>query len=318
MIIILHSCIESVSMPTDVTDAKDGTDNFSSIKDAIEAAPNYNLRRFYIRIKEGRHVENIIIGKEKMNAAIIGDGIGKTIISGNRSHSGGFATYMTATVVAQDITFENVAAPYKNRAVALTNQAPHSAFFRCSFSGYQDKLYAKKEVYFFRECEICGMVDFIFGKGNIVFQNCVIYARDPLPGQSNTITAQGRELQSKKDGTVIHNCTITAAEDLHQHRSKVKTYLVRPQGSHSRTVSMQSFLDDIVDPHGWLNWTGHKLDQPYYAEFDNRGPGANTNARVKWGLVINSTIAAKYTIRNFIKGHEWIPAMRIPFHLDLL
>ena len=183
--------------------------------------------------------------------------------------------------VAQDITFENVAGPYKNQAVALTNQAPHSAFFRCSFSGYQDTLYAKEEVQFFRECEIYGTVDFIFGKANVVFQNCVIYACNPLPGQSNTITAQGRQLQSDKDGTVIHNCTITAAKDLRQNISKVKTYLGRPWGSHSRTVIMQSFLDDNINPHGWLNWTGHKLDQPYYAEFDNRGPGANTNARVK-------------------------------------
>lgn len=87
-----------MSMPTDITAAKDGTGNFSSIKDAIEAAPNYNSRRFYIRIKEGHYVENIIIGEEKTNVAIIGDGIGKTIISGNRSHSGGFATYETATV----------------------------------------------------------------------------------------------------------------------------------------------------------------------------------------------------------------------------
>lgn len=52
-------------MPTSVIVAKDGSGNFSLIKDAIEAAPNYQSTRFYIRIKEGFYVENIIVGKEK-------------------------------------------------------------------------------------------------------------------------------------------------------------------------------------------------------------------------------------------------------------
>lgn len=186
--------------------------------------------------------------------------------------------------VAQDITFENVAGRLKNQGIALTSEADHSAFYKCSFKGFQDTIYAKKGIQFFRECEIYGTVDFIFGEASVVFQNCIICARNPLQGQSNTITAQGRKSQDDDDGTVIHNCTITATEELCQHRSQVKTYLGRPWGSHARTVIMQSFLDDIIDPHGRLNWTGHKLDQPYYAEFDNRGPGANTNARVRWDL----------------------------------
>lgn len=98
MIITLPYWIQCRSMPTDVTVAKDGTGNFSSVKDAIAAAPNYQLTRFYIRIKEGSYIENIIFGKEKRNIAIIGDGIGKTVISGNRSRGSGISTYMTATV----------------------------------------------------------------------------------------------------------------------------------------------------------------------------------------------------------------------------
>ncbi|KAM7462499.1 hypothetical protein LguiA_030620 [Lonicera macranthoides] len=325
MIINLPYWIQCRSLPTDVIVAKDGTGNFSIIKDAIEAAPNYGLTRFYIRIKEGSYIENIIIGKEKRNIAIIGDGIGKTIISGNRSRGIGIGTYKTATVgvngdgfFAQGITFKNVAGPLNYQAVALKSEADQCAFYQCSFEGFQDTLYAKRGIQFFTECEIYGTVDFIFGKASAVFQNCIIYARTPLPGQSNTITAQGREEPQGIDGTVIHNCTITATKDLRQQGSKVKTYLGRPWGIYSRTVIMQSFLDNIIDPHGWLNWTGRTLDRPYYAEFDNRGPGASTNARVKWALVINRSAAAEFSVRNFIQGHKWIPAIGIPVHLDLL
>ncbi|KAM7466531.1 hypothetical protein LguiB_014093 [Lonicera macranthoides] len=325
MIINLPYWIECRSMPTDVIVAKDGTGNFSLVKDAIEAAPNYSSTRFYIRIKEGSYIEHIIIGKEKRNIAIIGDGIGKTIISGNRSRGSGIGTDLTATVgvygngfFAQGVTFRNVAGPLKHQAVALTSEADRCAFYQCSFEGFQDTLYAKMGIQFFRECEIYGTVDFIFGKASVVFQNCIIYARTPLPGQSNTITAQGREAPEGIDGTIIHNCTITATEDLRQQGSKVKTYLGRPWGTYSRTVIMQSFLDNIIDPHGWLNWTGHTLDRPYYPEFDNRGPGASTNARVKWALVINRATAAEYSVRNFIQGHKWIPTIGIPVHLDLL
>ncbi|KAG9150089.1 hypothetical protein Leryth_026593 [Lithospermum erythrorhizon] len=51
-----------------------------------------------------------------------------------------------------------------------------------------DTLYVHSLRQFYRECDIYGTVDFIFGNAAAVFQNCNIYARKPMPNQKNTIT----------------------------------------------------------------------------------------------------------------------------------
>ncbi|KAL7207688.1 hypothetical protein ACSBR1_029607 [Camellia fascicularis] len=107
----------------------------------------------------------------------------------------------------------------------------------------------------------------------------------------------------------MQNCTIKAADDLRQENFKFKTFLGRPWGNLSRTIIMQSYLDDIIDPKGWLEWNGRSPDRVYYAEYKNEGPGANTGGRVPWEKVINSSIeATNFTLRNFIEGDKWIPA----------
>ncbi|KAL7184680.1 hypothetical protein ACSBR2_026761 [Camellia fascicularis] len=314
------------SMPIYTTVAQDGSGNFTRIADAILAAPNYSKRRYYIKIKAGFYRENIFVGEQKTNLTFVGDGMNKKVISGNKSYGGGFKTYDTATAgiegqgfVAQDITFENTAGPYKNQAVALRNQAENSAFFKCRFQGYQDTLYTVRGKQFFRECEIYGTVDFIFGNAAVFFQNSIIYAKKPLNLQTNTITAQKREKQDEKTGTIMQNCTIKAADDLRQQNFKFKTFLGRPWGNFSRTIIMKSYLDDIIDPKGWLEWNGRSPDRVYYAVYKNTGPRANTGGRVPWEKVINSSIeATNFTLRNFIEGDKWIPATGIPFFLDLL
>ena len=77
--------------------------------------------------------------------------------------------------------------------MAARNGADLSTFYHCSFEGYQDTLYTHSLRQFYRECDIYGTVDFIFGNAAVVFQDCNIYPRLPLQGQFNaiSITAQG-------------------------------------------------------------------------------------------------------------------------------
>ncbi|KAF8387678.1 hypothetical protein HHK36_026332 [Tetracentron sinense] len=312
----------------DVIVDRDGSGNFTKISDAISSAPNLSSRHYYIKIRAGVYVENIFIEDHKTNIVLIGDGMDHTIITGNRSFDGGFKTYDTATVgirgngfIARDITFENAAGPNNMQAVALMSESNSSAYYKCRFLGYQDTLYAKNGRQFYRECEIYGTVDFIFGNAAVVLQNSKIYARKPLLGQSNTITAQGRESRDNVGGTSIQNCTIKPApgSDLRQ----VETYLGRPWKKFSRTVILQSQLDGIINPQGWSEWDGRAsgLDTLYYGEYQNRGPGANTKDRVNWPgykIITSSTEAAKFTVREFIQGNTWIPSTGIPFLPDLI
>ncbi|KAJ7982449.1 Pectinesterase [Quillaja saponaria] len=181
---------------------QDGTDNFTTIGQAIEVAPNFLTPEdgfFIIYAREGLYEEYIIVGTNKKNILLIGDGINKTIITGNHSFVDGWTTFNSSTFavsgerfMAVDVTFRNTAGPQKHQAVALRSNADLSTFYRCSFEGYQDTLYVHSLRQFYRECDIYGTVDFIFGNAAAVFQSCNIYARKPLPGQQNAVTAQGR------------------------------------------------------------------------------------------------------------------------------
>ena len=92
--------------------------------------------------------------------------------------------------VAMNITFRNTAGAIKHQTVTVRNGPDMSTFYTCSFEAYQDTLYTHSLRQFYRECDIYGTVDLIFGNTAVVFQNCNIYPRLPISGQFNSITAQ--------------------------------------------------------------------------------------------------------------------------------
>ncbi|XP_073138198.1 pectinesterase-like [Henckelia pumila] len=305
--------------------SKDGRGNFNTIAEAVAATPNNSPQRTVIEIRKGVYYENIIVAEEKTNICFVGDGMNLTIISGHKNANiMRLHTWKTTTVqiraagfIAKYITFENTAGPKMKQAVALASYGDHSAFYKCRFSGYQDTLNPQMNTQFYRECEVYGTVDFIFGNAKVLFQNCRIYAHKALPEQSNTITAQGRESANKDTGTVMQNCNFSGTDDLN-----VKTYLGRPWKSHSRTVIMKSFLGELIDPRGWLEWPGvRRFDNVYDVEFDNHGPGAalSKNQRANWSHVIyDRAEAVKFTTRNFIDSEHWIKSTGIPYYPDFL
>ncbi|XP_068316421.1 pectinesterase 2-like [Pyrus communis] len=316
------------STPTaDVVVAQDGSGNYKTIKAALDAAAaRSGSKRFVIHVKRGVYKENLEI--KLKNIYLLGDGLRYTIITGSRSVVGGSTTFKSATVavtgegfIARGITFRNTAGPENHQAVALRSGADLSVFYRCGFEGYQDTLYTHSQRQFYRECYVYGTVDFIFGNAAVVFQNCMIYARKPMSGQQNTITAQGRTDPNQNTGISIHDSRVMAALDFESSVGSVKTFLGRPWKEYSRTVFLQSFLDTLVDPAGWLKWNGDfALKTLYYGEYKNIGPGAPTTGRVKWGgyrIITSSSEASKFTVDNFIAGSSWLPATNVAFAAGL-
>ncbi|PIN09834.1 Pectinesterase [Handroanthus impetiginosus] len=296
-----------------VTVSPYGGANFTSINDAVSFAPNNSAVEdgyFIIHARQGYYEEYVMIPRNKKNIMLIGDGINTTVIVGNRSVVDGWTTFNSATFVvygehfvAMDITIKNLAGPEKHQAVAVRNTADLSTFYRCSFEGYQDTLYAHSMRQFYRECDIYGTVDFIFGNAAAIFQTCNLYARKPMPNQKIAFTAQGRTDPNQSTGISIHNCTIEATPDLAMDllNSNVSStnYLGRPWKEYSRTVYMQSYIGGLINPVGWLEWNGtNGLDTLYYGEYANYGPGANTSLRVHWPgySVMNASQALNFTI----------------------
>ncbi|KAK4414259.1 putative pectinesterase/pectinesterase inhibitor 47 [Sesamum alatum] len=317
-----------------VTVSPYGGANFTSINDAIAFAPNNSAVEdgyFIIYAMQGYYEEYVVVPRHKKNIMLIGDGINSTVITGNRSVIDGWTTFNSATFVvsgerfvAMDITFQNTAGPEKHQAVAVRNNADLSTFYRCSFQGYQDTLYVHSLRQFYRECDIYGTVDFIFGNAAAVFQNCNLFARKPMANQKVAFTAQGRTDPNQNTGISIHNCTIEAAPDLAMDLNSSNlsmNYLGRPWKDYSRTVYMQSYIGSFINPVGWLEWNGTKgLDTLYYGEYENYGPGANTSMRVQWGgySLMNVSEAFNFTVYNLTMGDTWLPETSIPFYAGLL
>ncbi|KAK1278858.1 putative pectinesterase/pectinesterase inhibitor 40 [Acorus gramineus] len=308
----------------DLVVAKDGTGNFTKVAEAVAAVPDNRRRRFVIYIKEGTYFENVEVNKTKTNVMFVGDGIGKTVIKANRNAVDGWTTFRSATVavvgngfLARDLTIENYAGPSKQQAVALRVGSDRSAFYMCAIVGYQDTLYVHSLRQFYRQCNVFGTVDFIFGDASVVFQDCNLFARRPNPKQHNIFTAQGRADKNQNSGISIQNCRVTASSDLVPVKSRFKTYLGRPWKEYSRTMYMQSRIDDLVDPAGWVKWEGDfALKTLYYREYMNLGAGADTSKRVTWPgfrVTRNETEAAQFTVREFIQGEEWLNETSIPY-----
>ncbi|WJX79796.1 pectinesterase [Trifolium repens] len=328
---LLQTVDESVTVSEIVVVNQDGSGNFTTINDAINVAPNNTVASsgyFLIFVTEGVYQEYVSIPKNKKYLMMVGDGINRTIITGDHNVVDNFTTFNSATfaVVSQgflavNITFRNTAGPIKHQAVAVRNGADLSTFYSCSFEGYQDTLYTHSMRQFYRECDIYGTVDFIFGNAAVVFQNCNLYPRLPSTGQFNAITAQGRTDPNQNTGTSIHNTTIKAADDLAPMIGTVKTYLGRPWKEYSRTVYLQCFIDSLINPSGWSIWSGDfALSTLYYAEYNNTGPGSNTSNRVTWQgyHVINATDAANFTVSNFLDGDSWLPQTGVPYSSGLI
>ncbi|KAK9067702.1 hypothetical protein SSX86_011813 [Deinandra increscens subsp. villosa] len=306
--------------------SQDGSGNFTTITDAVNFAPNNSdpsAGYFVVRVTAGVYEEYVNIPKNKKYLMMIGDGINQTVITGNRSVVDGWTTFNSATFivvspnfVAVNLTIRNTAGAIKHQAVALRNGADLSTFYLCSFEGYQDTLYAHSLRQFYRECDVYGTVDFIFGNAAAVLQNCNLYPRLPMSGQFNAITAQGRTDPGQNTGTSIQKCNIRAADDLAGSNGTTVTYLGRPWKEYSRTVYLQSFMDSLIAPAGWSVWSGDfALNTSYYAEFNNSGPGSDTSRRVTWpGFhVIDATDAVNFTVSAFISGDNFVPQTGVPY-----
>ncbi|KAL4572132.1 hypothetical protein LXL04_018901 [Taraxacum kok-saghyz] len=325
---LLQTTTNETTLTYNLVVAQDGSGNFTTIGEALYAAPNASSTRFVIYIKAGAYYEYVEVINKKTNIMFVGDGIGKTLIKGNRNVVDGWTTFRSATVIvsgakfmAKGITIENYAGPSKHQAVAMRSGSDFSVFYQCSFVAYQDTLYVHSLRQFYRECDVYGTVDFIFGNAAVVFQKSNLYARQPDPNQKNMFTAQGRDDPNQNTGISILECKIAAGSELIPNQTLFKSYLGRPWKLYSRTVIMRSYIGDLIEPAGWLEWDGDfALSTLYYGEYMNRGPGSNTSARVTWPgykPVLNETEASQFTVGNFLQGNEWLNGTSVPYYLDL-
>lgn len=289
--------------------AQDGTGDFRTVQEAINAVPDFRKVITTIFIKNGRYKEKLNLSASKKMVTLIGEDVEKTILSyddyaqkKNRfgeemgtSGSSGFYIYGD-DFTAKNLTFENTAGPV-GQAVALWVAGDKASFLNCRMLGFQDTLYTYgpgSKQYFYR-CFISGTVDFIFGSATAVFEDCVLFCKQP-----GFITASSAP-DSVKHGYVFLNCRITGTAPVQS------VYLGRPWRPYAQAVFLNCDLAAMIKVEGWNNWGKTSNEQTaFYAEYKNKGTGSLTEKRVNWSKQLNDQEAAEYTVEKIFKG--WVPA----------
>ncbi|XLU53229.1 hypothetical protein S245_047877 [Arachis hypogaea] len=318
--------------------AKDGSGNFRTIQDAINSYPKAkNFQgRYIIYVKAGIYKENCTVPSHAINVFMYGDDPTKTIITTSMSNvTHNLKTMLTATFVnkagmflAKDMRFENAAGAKGHQAVALRNVGDFSAFYNCHIHGYQDTLYVQANRQFYRNCEIAGTVDFIFGTSPAVIQRSKLIVRKPLPTQFNVLVADGTVERNMTTGIVIQECQIVPDPMFDSVKYQIKTYLGRPWKGGSRAVIMESYLGDWINSEGWAPHDGNEMKGFLdICEYGNTGPAASVHGRIKWkgyrGMITKNE-AMRFTVAEFLKGgpnngaDRWLNALGVPFDSGFL
>ncbi|XP_038875843.1 probable pectinesterase/pectinesterase inhibitor 21 [Benincasa hispida] len=318
----------AASMKPDLVVAQDGSGKYKTINAALADVPLKSNKTFVIYVKAGIYKEIVVIPKAMTHLTMYGDGPTKTIVTGSLNFIDGIQTFKTATFAAiganfyaRDMGFENTAGAAKHQAVALRVQSDRSIFYNCKIDGYQDTLYAHAHRQFYRDCIISGTIDFVFGNAATIFQNCKLVVRKPMDNQQCIVTAHGRLNRKEPTALIFQSCHFMGDPAYLPFKNINKAYLGRPWKQYSRTIIIGSQIDDIIQPEGWLPWMGDfGLNTLFYAEVQNKGPGADESKRVKWRGIrhITPQHAADYTPRRFIDGDAWIPAKGIPYSSGMM
>lgn len=297
--------------------AKDGSGDYTTIQEAIDAVRAYTPVHVTIRIKNGLYHEKVTIPSWVTNLSIIGESKENTIVA-FEDFSGKFfdadtvhnknkhTTYTSATwyVYGNDITMENLTirndAGRVGQAVALHVNGSRFILRNSNLIGNQDTLFATNDEskQFYDHCYIEGTTDFIFGGATAVFKDCIIKSL------TNSFITAASTMPHQAFGFVFLNCDLIASD------ACTKEYLGRPWRANAKTAFIQCNLGSHIDPAGWHNWDNVENEKSaYYVEYQSTGAGANTIHRVSWSHQLKDQEASKYTLNN-IFGH-WNPLEQI-------
>jgi pectinesterase len=297
--------------PCDFVVAADGSGDYRSVQEAVDACRDYAEKDYRIFVRCGVYKEKLVVPSWKRRITIIGEDADRTVITyddynGKLDPAGGkHGTFTSHTclvagtdIIFEDITFENSAGPV-GQAVALHVEGDRCVFRRCRFRGHQDTLFGGGETsrQFFDGCTIEGTTDFIFGPSTAVFRSCTIISK-----KDSYITAASTA-PTRQYGFVFLHCRLLADS------AGRKVFLGRPWRGYASTLFIACEMGPHILPAGWHNWNKPEAEQTArYAEYQSTGPGANPAARAGWSRQLSDSAAALLTVENILKGYDnWMP-----------
>ena len=316
LIPVVNALAQQQTYPKYLTVAQDGSGNYTTIQEAVNAMRDFSQERVIIFIKKGIYKEKLVIPSWKTNIALVGESRDSTIITyddysgkplpGGKDVTTGrdkFSTFNSYTMLvrgndfrAENLTIQNTAGRV-GQAVALHAEGDRCVILNCRLLGNQDTLYVgiDSSRQFYKDCQIEGTTDFIFGPATVVFQNCTIKSL------SNSYITAASTTPRQTYGFVFLHCTLVAADT-----AAKRVLLGRPWRPYARTVFINTVMGDHIVAPGWDNWRNVENEKTaYYAEYNSTGAGANPSGRVSWSHQLTKKEAKQYTLKNIFGDWEF-------------
>lgn len=263
-------------------------DAFSTLTEALDSLTKDSSERVEIRIYPGIYREKVTISHSNLHLIGMGDRASDVVISNSDyafdsmpdgSRRGTFRSY-TMLVDAGDVSISNLTIENTSKdenadgqAIALYADGDRLLFENIRLIGRQDTLFTgplpPKELqpggfigpkqfapringhHLYRNCYICGNVDFIFGSASAVFELCVIesLARSAASSSKIGYVCAPSTPEGQKTGYVFKNCRFISREC-----APSTCFLARPWRSFAKAVFLSCEIGPHICPEGFHDW----------------------------------------------------------------
>ncbi len=324
--------------------AKDGSGDFTSIQQAVDALPGGGQAPAILLVRMDEYQERVVVDKD--NVRIVGEARDRTVITAkgcavdknpDGSDRGTFlsATFMVTgrNVEVENLTIRNDAGDGREvgQAVAVYAAGDRGVWRNVRMIAHQDTLFCgplmPKVVSFIAprrgsaECvESVGDSPLTFSRQ--YFEDCFIqgdvdfifgpyrcwFERCTLfmNARGGLYTAANTP-EVQPYGLVFHNCRLTGECEEGQ------AFLGRPWRRFSRTVFLNCDMDAHVSPQGFADWDEVKVVTERYAEYATSGVRADQTSRHPKQKRMSAEEAAQYSVAEVLGGYDhWQPDRRTP------
>ena len=325
----------------DAVVAQDGTGNYKTVQEAIDAAPTGRIAPWLIFVKNGTYEELVTIPENKPFIHLIGQDKEKTVVcywinnggtndigweySTNNPNSKTYGKQGVVQVNSTDFYTENIsyidsygverqAGPM---GLAMSSRNDRQAFNNCQFRSYQDTWYTdvrnSSARQYVNNCLIEGAVDFYYGAGDNYIENSTFR----LAREGSVIVAPSHAAGTKW-GYVMVNNVIDGKGGRNQ--------LGRAWQNQPMAVWINTTLKTTIAAEGWSEWhiapklfaeyntmdaDGQPVDlnnrrTTYKVDDDKLAPGETSP--VTRQAILSAEEAAKYTYEAVTSGNDdWNP-----------
>ena len=292
----------------------DNPEHFSSIGSALAQIPANNTTPVIIEIAPGIYHEKLTLNKPYITLRGMSENSSDTVISyddyaldlmEDGSKRGTFRTYTlfidTHDVTLQHLTIENASgdSATHGQAIALYADGDRLMVDSCRLLGHQDTLFTgplpEKERQpggfigpkqfapringrqYYKNCYICGDIDFIFGSATAYFEHCTLESllRTKTSEQSDSVSdtsafppIQGYVTAASTPKGQAYGYVFSDCRFISKDCPAGSVYLGRPWRDYAKTILISCELGAHIHPAGFHDWNRENTHETVcYAEY---------------------------------------------------